>query len=149
MSFEREKKRLGLTTDPREAGYILPSGELLDFSGRKFGSRAYGQRLLDHSEIDKRKFAKLGAMRVHFSHDFSEISINLLTTKRPTKQQWSSLQKMINVGSKTHKGFALFYDIYGEERSYGLRPIVSSGSLQPVKVEHMKQLRWILRAKRR
>jgi GGDEF domain-containing protein len=40
----------GTTDDPREAGYILDDGRMLDFSGKKDGGPA-GTRALDHREI--------------------------------------------------------------------------------------------------
>lgn len=40
----------GLTTDGREAGYILPDGKMLDFSGKKEGGMPH-ERSRDHSEI--------------------------------------------------------------------------------------------------
>jgi len=40
----------GTTDDPREAGYILDDGRMLDFSGKKEGGPA-GTRALDHREI--------------------------------------------------------------------------------------------------
>jgi hypothetical protein len=45
------KEAFGTTADPREAGFILPDGEMLDFSGRRHGSRYSGQRGLDHRAI--------------------------------------------------------------------------------------------------
>jgi len=46
------KEEFGITFNIREAGFLLPDGELLDFSGRKWGmGKVGGQRLLDHTEI--------------------------------------------------------------------------------------------------
>lgn len=42
----------GLTDNPNEAGYILDSGELLDFSGKREGGTA-GTRALDHRDIGR------------------------------------------------------------------------------------------------
>ena len=48
--FSRAKRYFGVTTNPREAGYILPDGTMLDFSGRRFGASG-GERTMDHREI--------------------------------------------------------------------------------------------------
>jgi hypothetical protein len=48
--FSRAKDYFGTTTNPDEAGYILPDGAMLDFSGRRFGGTS-GERLLDHRDI--------------------------------------------------------------------------------------------------
>ena len=42
-------KHFGTTRDPREVGYIMPSGKALDLSGKKFGGPS-GTRELDHRE---------------------------------------------------------------------------------------------------
>lgn len=47
--FDRAKEYFGTTTNPDEAGYILPDGAMLDFSGKKLGGR--GRRTLDHRDI--------------------------------------------------------------------------------------------------
>lgn len=86
--FSIAKKRFGVTRDLRECGYILPSGELLDFSGRNMGSGEYGVRRIDHREIadlnyledlntpsgldvSMEKFIRMGAIRVHVSKDWA------------------------------------------------------------------------------
>ena len=48
--FARAKQYFGTTTDPGEAGYILPDGAMLDFSGKGFNGGC-GKRLLDHRDI--------------------------------------------------------------------------------------------------
>jgi len=42
--------RFGLTSDPKEAGYILIDGRMLDFSGKKDGGES-GRRAMDHREV--------------------------------------------------------------------------------------------------
>ncbi len=44
------KQYFGTTEDFLEAGYILPDGTMLDFSGKKFGGNA-GVREMDHRQI--------------------------------------------------------------------------------------------------
>ncbi|MEO5343440.1 MAG: hypothetical protein H7842_08915, partial [Gammaproteobacteria bacterium SHHR-1] len=53
---ESAKAFFGTTRDPMEAGYVLPDGTLLDFSGRHYSSRdnwpyLKGQRSVDHREL--------------------------------------------------------------------------------------------------
>jgi hypothetical protein len=48
--FTRAKRYFGTTTSPDEAGYILPDGTMLDFSGKKLGGTP-GERMLDHRDI--------------------------------------------------------------------------------------------------
>lgn len=40
------------TKDPREAGYVMPDGRMLDLSGKRQGSRESGVRHLDHREAN-------------------------------------------------------------------------------------------------
>ena len=52
--IEKAKKYFGTTNDIREAGYILPDGTMLDFSGKNtLGRKAAGKRGLEHQEISK------------------------------------------------------------------------------------------------
>jgi hypothetical protein len=50
--IERAVNSFGLTTDPREAGYILPDGRMLDFSAKSKGGQP-GQRAQDHREVGR------------------------------------------------------------------------------------------------
>ena len=43
-------KHFGLTIDPREVGFILEDGKMLDFSGKRIGGSP-GTRTLDHRDI--------------------------------------------------------------------------------------------------
>jgi hypothetical protein len=49
----KAKRTLGTTENPAEAGYLLPDGTMLDFSGRRQGAgrEAAGQRMIDHREL--------------------------------------------------------------------------------------------------
>jgi hypothetical protein len=50
--FNKAKKHFGTTNNILEAGYILPDGSLLDFSGKRDGGKS-GRRTVDHREIDE------------------------------------------------------------------------------------------------
>jgi hypothetical protein len=85
LMAKKAKKLFGTTEDPNEAGYILPSGEMLDFSGRNFGRVTGGDRGMDHRAIWQEGAAKLG-----------------LTSKEPTKGMYEWMRKS---GSVRLKGF--------------------------------------------
>lgn len=112
--FKAAKKKFGVTHDLREAGYILPDGTMLDFSGRHelFGaddSGIRGRRATDHrvissvaydydqegNEIDTGietnmpDFIRRGAIRI----DYNNGSINLSTA--PTSEQRNVLRRLI------------------------------------------------------
>lgn len=112
--FKAAKKKFGVTHDLREAGYILPDGTMLDFSGRHelFGaddSGIRGRRATDHrvissvaydydqegNEIDTGietnmpDFIRRGAIRI----DYNGGSINLATA--PTPEQRNVLRRLI------------------------------------------------------
>lgn len=68
--FNRAVRYFGLTTDLKEAGYILPNGTMLDLSGKNRGmGTGAGRRNLDHREVghimNMHEFVELGAIR-HF-----------------------------------------------------------------------------------
>lgn len=50
------KEVFGVTTDPNEAGYVLPDGTMLDFTGRHYAGKdnwryMRGERAVDHREL--------------------------------------------------------------------------------------------------
>lgn len=112
--FDYAKKRFGRTFDLREAGYILPDGVMLDFSGRhemepgSDTSYLAGYRSVDHRYVadlnyepeddggektgfntDMADFINRGAIRM----DGNIGSINL--TMKPTSKQKTILQRLI------------------------------------------------------
>ena len=114
LIFDTAKKKFGLTSDLREAGYILPDGTMLDFSGRHelFGaddSGIRGRRTTDHRGISSVAYAydaegneydtgvetsmpdfiERGAIRI----DANVGTINL--NGKPTAQQRAVLRRLI------------------------------------------------------
>ena len=110
--FAHAKKIFGVTNDLREAGYILPDGTLLDFSGRHMldpgsdSSFLRGRRSVDHREIhmlnyesdgdtpsgmdtSMEDFIGRGAIRI----DDNAGSINL--SRKPTRKQAQVLRRLI------------------------------------------------------
>ena len=110
--FDAAKERFGTTRDIREAGYVLPDGEMLDFSGRhelapgSDSSFLKGGRTVDHREVESLAwdregnektgidtsmpdFIRRGAIRI----DNNAGTINLAV--KPTIDQRYVLQRLI------------------------------------------------------
>ena len=94
--IQKAVKEFGLTYDPRKAGYMLPDGRMLDFSGGQ------DQRIFDHSDIAV--VYKQGGRETiwWFLTDTNSIrmsfyggDLNLETIEEPTKQQMRVLQSII------------------------------------------------------
>lgn len=131
--IEKAIEYFGLTDNYLEAGYMLPDGKLLDFSGRheavgyekgkpKRGERDYlaGQRSVDHREVQDivdesewkavEKFIdKTGAIRMTAVSD--HLMVSLQTTQEPTRIQWKLIKDVQTAtGSRT-----ITYEIIGEK----------------------------------
>ena len=107
--FDAAKAKFGTTYDMREAGYILPDGSMLDFSGRHQveGDASFlnGDRTVDHREItdiaydaddnetgiktDMGDFLDRGAIRI--AYNAGAINLNVA----PTKAQKDRLKRLI------------------------------------------------------
>jgi hypothetical protein len=118
-------KKFGITNNPHHAGYILPDGRLLDFSG---GAGALGTRGADHREIgsvipesmvpegssqwnDVVAFGKLGNIRTHVSGR-GQLAMTLFT--RPTSAQ---LQAVEDIMYKEHLGATI--DVGRNNKEFG------------------------------
>ena len=107
--FSRAKKEFGTTDSSTEAGWILPDGSMLDFSGKREGGSP-GVRHMDHREVgrvfpDKEyekydnpshvmmAFCWAGAVRVSSFNDFklagwqSQLGYTAVTTCRPPSHE--------------------------------------------------------------
>ena len=108
--IEKAIQLYGLTTNPKEAGFILPDGKMLDFSEGRRNDRSLDHRnvvrLLDdadeYTSEHSRKgitdameefMRRTGAIRV--SGYVSNVLIDCETT--PTAQQWQAVNYMIKV----------------------------------------------------
>lgn len=91
-------ENFGITNDPREAGYILPDGRMLDFSGRHWGGGDGGSRIVEHNDISEvdgiegggtdamvEFMARTGAMRVDVNAGIASSAQN------PTPEQMGVL----------------------------------------------------------
>lgn len=97
VDFNKAVDYFGTTTNLNIAGYILPDGRLLDFSGKKFGSDGRS-RTIDHrevgdaydNEIDMDDFLKNGAIRI----DATSGSINI--GAKPTTAQMRIIEQIVS-----------------------------------------------------
>jgi hypothetical protein len=101
--IKRGEKIFDNTYDLREAGYLLPEGNFLDFSGRNQGGWG-GMRTFDHRDIWQAmsgrgggtegmyKFMKnADAIRTHFDGD--TLYLNLFNKTKPTEAQIKALSQ--------------------------------------------------------
>lgn len=101
----------GTTDDPREAGYILPDGTMLDFSGKTEGGPA-GTRSYDHRDIGRAIgdggtdgmlmfMSEANAARVHFTDDTMIIDLDgtepTYAQRRAVQKAWLDLGRPSNV----------------------------------------------------
>ena len=95
-------KTFGTTSDFNEAGYLMPDGKMLDFSGKKHGGQR-GTRSEDHRAIGQiyassqkqggeamLSFMRDGNIRVMASTP----GIDMISTIEPTAEQYSQIRKM-------------------------------------------------------
>jgi hypothetical protein len=123
-TIQKAKRAFGVTQDGREAAYILPDGELLDFSGKREGFKP-NMRKYDHRVIKRimksRKvsreeareiFEKAGPLRFGLHSEYADIVVEINTYQHPTEEQWDKLKELIGFASKVRPDFCFFYDIY-------------------------------------
>ncbi len=93
-------EHFGTTEDFREAGYILTGGEMLDFSGRHWGSTDSGRRDVDHEDIYE-IYNRSGDNRLRFINEgnirFSPEApgINLSASIEPTAAQYARIRDFL------------------------------------------------------
>ena len=132
------KKVYGTTNDPREAGYVLNDGSMLDFSGRHYsagyknkrplpGQPDYlkGQRSVDHREIPIEKIfgvptamsgveamkkfeAEGNAIRFGLTSG-EDLNLSFVTTQNITPKQWDRISSILK-----GTGGTIYYDVYDE-----------------------------------
>jgi hypothetical protein len=99
-TFDAAIAEFGVTTHLGEAGYILPDGQLLDFSAKRDGGPP-GRRTLDHRAVSRvtegdwthgmNEFIALGAIRFGFMQNFMYFTYEL----EPTKAQLAHLREAV------------------------------------------------------
>lgn len=91
---KRAKKEFGLTSNFKEAGYLLPDGSLLDFSEKRDGGTP-GVRSLDHRNISRIDITMLEFMAQGNIRIMAESPGFDLMTK-PTAKQKTALRRYIS-----------------------------------------------------
>lgn len=96
--FAKAVREFGTTTDFNEAGYLLPNGTMLDFSGKREGGWA-GKRAFDHRDINRvvesdgtqamQDFMAMGAIRLMPENSGIDLA------KTPTKEQRTMLSRLV------------------------------------------------------
>ena len=106
ITMKIAKDFFGTTENIQEAGYILPDGSMLDFSGANFGGSVRGKRMLDHRDIrdafeefigtkefpdgvGMEDFINAGAIR------FQPENITFMMAHSPTKAQLETIDKIL------------------------------------------------------
>lgn len=111
VAFDSAVKDVGITLDHNEAGFVLPDGRMLNFSGGKKGERS-----LEHSQLEyqgaKRDpservydFINYGAARVDFQAGILELGM------KPTQDQ---MDKIVAGFENQNGGFA-FVDMRSDD----------------------------------
>jgi hypothetical protein len=108
------EKYFGITDDPNVAGYMTPNGNMLDFSGERFGG-GNGTRYMDHNEISylldvdypKVAYMKLGGIRLSPEAHGFECKV------KPTAQQYSTLRIYLDEFSN----YTRHVDLYDPEEN--------------------------------
>ncbi len=123
---------MGITYNPTEAGYILPDGTMLDFSGRHYASGyknhkpisgqpdyLSGQRNVDYREIRELYGKGVSGTEAMIRFENEEnairfglyrresINLSLTTSQKITFEQW---KKIANI--QRRYGVIIYYDIY-------------------------------------
>ena len=103
--FTKAVRTFGTTTDPNEAGYLLPSGDMLDFSAKREGQLP-GRRAYDHREIGRvmdgdggtkgmQEFQDKGAIRLITAVNEEQIgTLHIEIIHPPTAQQKATLRSL-------------------------------------------------------
>lgn len=96
---KKAKDYFGTTYRMAEAGYILTDGELLDFSGKKFGGPD-GQRTMDHrqvNEIDVSMEDFINSGNIRFMPEGDKI----LMSNYPTQKQFDMIRRAVGLSRGT------------------------------------------------
>ena len=128
---DKAAEHFGTTNDFRSAGYMLPDGRLLDFSGKHWGGKnLQGKRTVDHMDISEvveeydenypLAASSLGFMKRGNIRMVPESSgIELFTGAEPTAQQYDKLRDYLDAirNDPSAYGGKYFYVDFVENRS--------------------------------
>ena len=127
----------GYTSDFREAGYMLPNGRMLNFSGEK--GRHYGSRAEDHRAIGQiyasselqggaamMQFMKDGNIRVMAETP----GVDIATTAEPTREQYEAIRNM----ARRFAGEEYFNVDLTDEKGYTVDTLEYEGRVDPTRI---------------
>ena len=127
----------GYTTDFREAGYLLPNGRMLNFTGEK--GKHYGTRGEDHRGIGRiyassqyqggaamMAFMKDGNIRVMAETP----GVDIVSTKEPTTEQYAAIRNM----ARRFAGEEYFNVDFTDEKGYNADSIEYDGRVNPDRI---------------
>jgi hypothetical protein len=127
----------GYTSDFREAGYLLPNGRMLNFSGEK--GRHYGSRGEDHRGIGiiyasskyqggeaMMQFMRDGNIRVMAETP----GVDLIASKEPTADQYAAIRNMV----RRFAGKEYFNVDFTDDRGFNEDSIEYDGRVNPDRV---------------
>ena len=111
--LDKAVKVFGLTDDPYEAGFILPDGSFLDFSGKRDGGPGH-DRAMDHRQVeilfphttDERwpylyRFMRLGAIRIGFTTGRGLTAFWAMFAIKPTFEQRQAIARLVRHSDTT------------------------------------------------
>lgn len=131
--FRRAIKEWGTTHDPALAGYILPSGALLDMSGANQGGGT--NRAYDHRQVEQFFDEKFNE-RVDAMHAFMDMGAirwmpegnSLDIRKSPTSQQLTTLRRVL----ESVRGNMIYVDVFWPD--YGSSAAEYPGRIAPERI---------------
>ena len=130
-------KNFGYTSDFREAGYLLPNGKMLNFSGN--GKQHTGTRDQDHRAIEtiyaSREY-KRGAAMLAFMKDGNirmhpgTPGIDIISTVEPTSAQYNAIRDMVRRFAKEE-----YFNVdFTDEDGYNAGSLEYDGRINPDKI---------------
>ena len=129
--------QFGYTTDFREAGYMLPNGRMLNFTGEK--GKHYGMRGEDHRGIGiiyASSEYQGGAAMMAFMRDgnirvMAETpGVDIVASKEPTTEQYAAIRNM----ARRFAGEEYFNVDFTDDRGYNVDSIEYDGRVNPERI---------------
>ena len=127
----------GYTTDFREAGYLLPNGKMLNFTGEK--GKHYGTRGEDHRGIGRIYASSQyqgGAAMMAFMRDgnirvMAETpGVDIVASAEPTREQYAAIRNM----ARRFAGEEYFNVDFTDDNGYNVDSIEYDGHVNPDRV---------------
>lgn len=140
LTYSEKKQAVdtfGYTTDFREAGYLLPNGRMLNFTGEK--GKHYGTRGEDHrgiSTIYASSEYQGGAAMMAFMRDgnirvMAETpGVDIIASKEPTTEQYAAIRNM----ARRFAGEEYFNVDFTDDRGFNVDSIEYDGRVNPERI---------------